>query len=170
VGAVAADAYFPYMPVNLMPAPPESDRAVGPGVATEAIAVVLADDHPLMRSRLRSVLEQDGLFQVIADTPDLGEAVRQVFRAHPSVLVLDLSMPTGSSIEAIRRLRKQAPDTQIVVLQMDASAGFARLAFDAGAIGYVLKDTADGELAEAVASAARGERYISPRVVGSLGG
>jgi len=123
-----------------------------------------------MRARLRGLLEEDELIDVIADTNDFGEAVRFVLRNRPRVLVLDLSMPSGSSVEAIRRLRAQLPDTEIVALKMDANAGYARHALDAGAIAYVLKDTADSELAEAVRQAARGERFVSPRVAAALGG
>ena len=123
-----------------------------------------------MRSRLRLLLDEDGLIDVIADTNDLGEAVGLDLRDHPRVLVLDMSMSRGTSIDAIRRLREQAPATEIVVLKMDASAAYARHAFDAGAIAYVLKDTADSELAAAVRHAARGERFVSPRVATLLGG
>lgn len=128
------------------------------------VEVVLADDHDLMRGRLRRVLEEDSKIHVIADTDDLGEAIRHVFRSRPRVLVLDMSMASGSSVEAIRRLRRHVPDTEIVVLKMEASAAFARHAFEAGATGYVVKDTADDELVEAVRRASRGERYVSPRV------
>ena len=132
--------------------------------------VVLADDHELMRSRLRHLLDEDELIEVLADSGDLGEAVRCVLRSHPRVLVLDMSMSSGSSIDAIRRLREQLPATEIVVVTMAASAAFASHVFDAGAIAYVLKDTADSELAQAVRHAARGERFLSPRVAALLGG
>jgi two-component system response regulator NreC len=87
-----------------------------------------------------------------------------VLRTRPRVLVLDMSMPSGSSIEAIRRLRARVPDTEIVALKMSADAAFARHAFEAGAVAFVVKDTADGELLDAVRLAARGERYLSPRI------
>ena len=131
---------------------------------------MLADDHDLMRARLRALLTEDERFELIADTADLGEAIRQVSRARPDVLVLDMSMPSGSSAEAISALRADVPGTQIVVMKMEASAALACHSFEAGAIGYVLKDTADAELAEAVACAARGERYVSPRVLEALAG
>jgi DNA-binding NarL/FixJ family response regulator len=130
---------------------------------------VLADDHELMRSRLRHLLEEDEWIEVIADTDDLGEAVRSVLRSRPRVLVIDMSMRSGSSIDVIRHLREHAPGTEIVVLKMEASAAYAHYAFEAGAIAYVLKDTADSELAEAVRHAARGEQFVSPRVAALLG-
>lgn len=141
-----------------------SDGSVG----SLPISVVLADDHELMRARLRGLLEDDEQIDVIADTGELVEAIDCVLRAAPRVLVLDMSMPRGSSIEAIRRLRSRMPDTEIVALKMDADAAFARHAFEAGAIAFVVKDTADGELADAIRSAARGERYVSPRIAGAL--
>ena len=95
-------------------------RAARPPAAG-LVEVVLADDHDLMRGRLRRVLEEDPKIRVIADTDDLGEAIRHVFRSRPRVLVLDMSMASGSSIEAIRRLRRHVPDTEVVVLKMEAS-------------------------------------------------
>ncbi len=155
--------------LHLAPAAPPDER--GPyGAPANLIRVVLADDHEVMRSRLRRLLDDDDRIEVIADTNDLGEAVRAVSHNHPRVLVLDMTMSSGSSIDAIRHLREYAPATEIVVLKMDASAAYARHAFDAGAIAYVLKDTADSELAEAVKHAARGERFLSPRVAAQLGG
>jgi two-component system, NarL family, response regulator NreC len=139
-----------------------SERLAGAGL----ISVVLADDHELMRAGLRSLLEDDEQIEVIADTGELSEAIDCVLRTRPRVLVLDMSMPSGSSIEAIRRLRARMPATEIVALKMDAEAGFARRAFEAGAVAFVVKDTADGELLDAVRLAALGERYLSPRIAG----
>ena len=165
-----AGAYLANVAPHLQLATPLTRSATGTAPnARRLIRVVLAEDHALMRASLRSLLEEDERIEVVADTSDLGEAIRYVFRARPHVLVLDMSMPSGSSIEAIRHLRKHMPDTQIVVLKMEASAAFAQHAFEAGAIAYVLKDTADGELAEAVRRAARGERFLSPRVAAILG-
>jgi len=150
-------------------APPLAQRSDG-AAGAPPISVVLADDHELMRARLRSLFEEDEQIEVIADTGELREAMRWVLRTRPRVLVLDMSMPSGSSIEAIRRLRARLPETEIVALKMEANAAFARHAFEAGAIAFVLKDTADGELLDAVRHAARGERYLSPRLAGALGG
>jgi two-component system, NarL family, response regulator NreC len=133
-----------------------------------SIRVVLADDHALMRRSLRLVLESDQGVEVIAEAGDLSSVVRQVHGHLPHVLVLDLGMPNGSSIEAIRRLREQVPSTEIVVLTMEDSPVFAQQALDAGAVGFVLKHYADDELPEAVRRAARGERYFSPRVAARL--
>jgi two-component system, NarL family, response regulator NreC len=133
-------------------------------VGAPPISVVLAEDHELMRARLRSLLEDDEQIEMMADTGELGEAMASVFSANPRVLVLDMSMPSGSSIDAIRRLRSRLPDTEIVALKMGADAAFARHAFEAGAIAFVLKDTADSELVDAIRCASRGQRYLSPRI------
>ncbi len=83
---------------------------------------------------------------------------------HPGVLVLDLNMPGGSSLEAIPQIREESPETQIVVLTMQQEPAFAREALGAGALGYVLKEAADEELVEAVRRAAAGESYLNPRL------
>jgi len=124
-----------------------------------------------MRARLRSLLQEDEQLVLIADSGELAEAVGHVLRARARVLVLDMSLlPSGSSIEALRRLRAHIPGCEIVALKMRADGAFARRAFGAGVIAFVLKDGADGELLDAVALAARGERYVSARIAGELGG
>jgi two-component system, NarL family, response regulator NreC len=133
------------------------------------IRVVLADEHAVMRRRLRHVLEEDRGIDVIAETDELCAAIQYVHRGRPHVLVLDLSMAVRGSIETIRRLCEQLPQTQIVVLKMESSVAFARLALDAGAAAFVVTDTADSELVEAVHLAAAGERFVSPRVAPALG-
>jgi two-component system, NarL family, response regulator NreC len=133
-----------------------------------SIRVVLADDHAVMRRGLRRLLDDEHDVEVIAETGDLAATTREVQRHRPQVLVLDLGMPDGSSIEAIGELRERAPETQIVVLTSDDSPVFARHALAAGAIGFVMKDLADGELAQAVHAASRGEEYVGPRMADRL--
>jgi len=143
--------------------------STGPAGTREVpIRVVLADDHEVMRRGLRRVLDAERGIRVIAEGDDLPTVMRCVQSQRPNVLVLDLSMRSGSSIEAIRRLREGVPATEIVVLKMDENAAFAQHAIDAGAIGFVLKDTADSELPEAVRAAARHREYVSPRVAARL--
>jgi len=134
------------------------------------IKLVLADDHHVVRRALRLWLESEKNVEVIAEAGDVPTAIRHVKRHLPHVLLLDLRMPNGSSIEAIRSLRQEVPETQIVVATIEESPLFARQALDAGAIGYVLKDNADTELQAAVRCAARGEEYVSPCVAARLEG
>lgn len=132
------------------------------------IRVLLADDHALMRRSLRLLLNGEDGMEVIAEADDLAAVTRHVQGHEPHVLVLDLSMPDGSSIDAVGRLREQAPDTQIVVMTMDENPVFAQRAFAAGAVGFVAKDLADGELPQAIRAAARGEEFVSPRTAKRL--
>jgi two-component system, NarL family, response regulator NreC len=132
------------------------------------IRVVLADDHALMRRSLRLLLENERDLEVIAEAGDLQTVTRHVREHRPHVLVLDLGLPNGSSIQEIGRLRTEAPGTEIVVLTMEESPVFAQQALDAGAIGFVLKEMADEDLPAAVRRAARGLHYVSPRVAATL--
>lgn len=126
--------------------------------------MVLADDHPLMLRTLRELLDADPTLEVIAVEQSLAAVVRVLETQHPQVLVLDLNLPNHHSSANLLALRKHSPDTQIVVLTTDDSAVLVQRVLDAGALGYVLKELADSELAEAVHAAAHGERYVSPRV------
>ncbi|HLM87335.1 MAG TPA: response regulator transcription factor [Solirubrobacteraceae bacterium] len=134
-----------------------------------AIRVVLADDHTAMRRSLRMVLEHEPNIEVVAEAHDLASVVRGVEDCQPDVLVLDLTMPDGSSVQAIGEIRERAPATQIVVLTMDDSPACAQSSLGAGALGYVLKELADGELPDAIRAAVRGEQYISPSLGVRLG-
>ncbi len=134
------------------------------GEVGQTIRIVLADDHQVVRSGLKLVLDAEDGFEVVAEASDVESARRYVRGHHPAVLVLDLNMPGGSSLEAIPQLREESPDTQIVVLTMQQEPAFAREALGAGALGYVLKEAADEELVEAVRNAAAGEHYLNPRL------
>lgn len=141
-----------------------ADATDGAGGEPATIRIVLADDHAVVRHGLRLLLDSEPDFEVVAEAGDVEAARRYVRGHHPAVLVLDLNMPGESSLEAIPTLRAESPDTQIVVLTMQAEPAFARHALGAGAIGYVLKEAADGELVEAVRRAAAGESYLNPRL------
>jgi two-component system response regulator NreC len=132
--------------------------------ALETIRIVLADDHTVVRSGLRMLLEAEGDLAVVAEAGDVEAALRYVRGHRPEVLVLDLNMPGGSSLEAIPTLREEAPATAVVVLTMQNDPAFAREAMRAGALGYVLKHSAGTELVEAVRLAAQGETYLNPKL------
>jgi two-component system response regulator NreC len=136
----------------------------GEAGSVESIRIVLADDHAVVRSGLRMLLDSEQGFEVVAEASDVESARRYVRGHHPKVLVLDLNMPGGSSLEAIPGIREEFPDTQIVMLTMQQEPAFAREALGAGAIGYVLKEAADEELVQAVRNAAVGESYLTPRL------
>ena len=128
------------------------------------VRIVLADDHAVMRSGLRMLLETEPGFEVVAEAGDAETARRYVNGHRPDVLILDLNMPGGSGLEAIPRLRAESPGTSIVVLTMQRDPAFARQALAAGALGYVLKSAADAELVLAVRLAADGEPYLNPQL------
>ena len=104
----------------------------------DAVKIVIADDHAVVRSGLRMLLDSEAGFEVVAEAGDVDSARRYVRGHHPAVLVLDLNMPGGSSLEAIPGLREEFPETEIVVLTMQDDPAFAREAMRAGARGYVL--------------------------------
>jgi two-component system response regulator NreC len=134
------------------------------GVSQGQIRVVIADDHAVVRSGLRMLLEAQEDLHVVAEAGDVPTAM-QVIRAHrPTVAVLDLNMPGGSGLEAIPALRESTPETAIVVLTMQDDPAFARQALQGGALGFVLKESADDELLEAVKLAAQGDTYLNPRL------
>ncbi len=139
-------------------------EADGPAASQDTIRIVLADDHAVVRSGLRMLLDSESDFEVVAEAGDLESAQRYVRGHRPAVLVLDLNMPGGSSLETIPAIREHTPETQIVVLTMQQEPAFARRALSAGAIGYVLKEAADDEPVEAIRRAARGESYLNPRL------
>ena len=135
----------------------------------EEITIVLADDHAVVRSGLRLLLDQAGGFHVVAEAGDADAALRSVLGHKPDVLVLDLNMPgEPTSLEAIPRVPEVSPKTRVVVLTMQEDPSFARHALQAGAAGYVLKEAADTELVEAVRRAAAGETYLNPRLGAAL--
>ncbi len=128
------------------------------------ITVVLADDHAVVRKGLRLLVEAEDGLRVVAEAGNVPDALRMARAHRPRVLVLDLNMPGGSSLEAIPTIREQAPMTAIVVLTMQNDPSFARQALQAGALGFVLKEAADDELLGAIKLAAEGETYLNPRL------
>jgi two-component system, NarL family, response regulator NreC len=132
------------------------------------ITVVLADDHRMVRSGLRLLLESDGRFSVLDEAGDVPGTLVKVRECRPRVLVLDLNMGGVSSLDAIPQLRAEMPETQIVVLTMQENPAFAQAALCAGALGYVLKEAADAELMTAVLAAAEGRTYLNPELGAKL--
>ena len=124
--------------------------------------IVLADDHVVVRTALRMLLEAEPEFEVVAEAGNADDAARKVRGHHPDVLVLDLNMPGGSGLGVLPGIRDESPGTRIVVLTMQSEPAFAREAMQAGALGYVLKEAADAELVRAVRMAAGGETYLQP--------
>lgn len=135
-----------------------------PAIAPDPISVVLADDHAPMRRSLRLLLDGERDLEVIAEAADHNTVARQVHERHPKVLVLDMRMGGSSSIEALRTLSDRVPETRIVAISMEDNPAFAARAITAGALGFVAKDQADVELAQAIRAAADDREFISPHV------
>jgi DNA-binding NarL/FixJ family response regulator/tRNA A-37 threonylcarbamoyl transferase component Bud32 len=126
------------------------------------ITIVLADDHALVRSGLRHLLEAEEGFAVVAEAGDADSAV-DLTRAHrPKVVLLDLNMPGTPSIDRIPDIIEASPGVAVVMLTMHDDAGYARDALSAGASAYVLKDAADAQLVAAVRAALAGRHYLDP--------
>jgi two-component system, NarL family, response regulator NreC len=135
-----------------------------PDASPEKITILLADDHPIVRSGLRMLLEAEDDFEVIAESGDTDSARRSVLGHKPSVIVLDLNMPGGSSLDAIPAMLESSPGTAVVVLTMQEDPAFAREALRAGARGYVLKQAAGTELVQAIRAAAGGGTWLNPQL------
>jgi two-component system response regulator NreC len=134
-----------------------------PGVqrSAAAISVVIADDHSGVREGLRQLLDAVDGIEVVAESAELKSTSLLVAERRPDVLVLDLSMPDGSSLQAAGELRRRIPETQIVIVTSDDTPGYAQRALAAGAIGFVLKELADEDLAPAIRAAVQGDEYLS---------
>jgi two-component system, NarL family, response regulator NreC len=129
-----------------------------------AISVVIADDHPVMRSSLRMLLELEDDLEVVAEAGSVAEVFEHLKALEPDVLLLDIYMPGGPSLGFIPALRVSSPRTHIVVLTMQTSVAFTREAMRLGASGYVTKQAADREMVRAIHAAAHGERYVEATV------
>jgi two-component system, NarL family, response regulator NreC len=134
------------------------------GSAGEHIRIVLGEDHAVVRSALRMLLDAEPDLEVVAEAGDVEETVRYVRGHRPDVLILDLNMPGGPSLKAVPDILKASDDTRVVVLTMQSDPVFAREAMQAGVLGYILKDAADSELVKAVRLASAGKTYLQPEL------
>jgi DNA-binding NarL/FixJ family response regulator len=126
------------------------------------IRIILADDHTIIRSGLRLLLEQQTDFKVVAEASDGREAVAMVALHHPDIAILDIGMPELNGIEATRRIAAENPSTQVVILSMHSDEGYVLRALKAGARAYILKNSAEADLIRAVRSVADGKSFFSP--------
>ena len=128
------------------------------------LRILLADDHTLIRQGLRKVLEEQPDWEVVAEAGDGREAVRRAEETQPDVAIIDVAMPLLNGIEATRQMAKRTPGVKILVLSMYADEAYVTQMLDAGAAGYLLKDSADVDLFNAVGAVARGETFFSPTI------
>ncbi len=126
--------------------------------------VLIADDHPLIRSGLRTVLERQGEFQVVAEASNGSDAIDLAVRHNPEVILLDVGMPRLTGLDAAKYIHEKLPGARIVIVSMHADEGYVLRALDSGAIGYLLKASQDTEVLDAARAAAAGRSWFSPEV------
>jgi DNA-binding NarL/FixJ family response regulator len=132
------------------------------------ITVILADDHAILRDGLRFLLEAAGDIQILSTAANGQEAVEQATLHCPDVIVMDISMPVMSGIEATRHICKVCEHTKVAILSMHHTTEYVQRALEAGAVGYLLKDSAGAELVAAIRAVNSGKRYISKSVAGNI--
>jgi DNA-binding NarL/FixJ family response regulator len=132
------------------------------------ITVFLADDHAVIRDGLRALLAAQADIRVVGDSGSGRETVRQVGKLSPDVVVMDISIPDLNGIAAAERIREACPDTQVLILSVHTSGEYVFRALKAGALGYVLKESAGQEVVNAVRAVHAGQRYLSPRITDTI--
>ena len=128
------------------------------------IRILLADDHNVMRRGLRFLLETQPEFSVVGEASDGRQAVEQAEAVLPDVVVLDIAMPNLSGIEATQRIVSLLPSTSVVILSMHSDEGYVLRALKAGAKGYLLKDSVESDLIEAIKTVTQGKTFFSPEI------
>ena len=128
------------------------------------IRILLADDHNVMRRGLRLLLERQPGFNVVGEASDGRQAVEQAEATKPDIVVLDIAMPNLSGIEAAQRITALLPHTRIIILSMHSDEGYVLRALKAGAKGYLLKDSAENDLIEAIRAVDEGKAFFSPEI------
>ena len=128
------------------------------------LRILLGDDHTLLRSGLRKILQEKPDWEVVAEANNGRDAVREALAKTPDLAILDISMPLLNGIEATSQIVRRAPDMRVLILSMHADEAYVIQALKAGAKGYLLKDSADIELIRAVTDVANGKSYFSPAV------
>ncbi len=128
------------------------------------LRILLADDHTVVRQGLRRVLEDRPEWEVVAEAGDGREAVRQAEQHKPDIAILDVAMPLLNGIETTRQITRRVPGTRVLVLSMHADEAYVTQMLQAGATGYLLKDSADVDLIQAVSEVAKGKSFFSPAI------
>jgi two-component system response regulator NreC len=130
----------------------------------DTLRIVLADDHTLFRQGLRRVLEEQAGWQVVAEASDGAEAVRLAQEHEPQIVILDIAMPRLNGVDATRQIARRLPEVRVLIVSMYSDDLYITQALQAGAHGFILKDSADADLVRAVRDLAGGKSYFSPAV------
>ena len=128
------------------------------------VSVMLADDHAVVRDGLRALLEGGNDLQVVGVAGNGREAVAEALRLRPDIVIMDIAMPELDGVEATRRIVERSPETRVLILSMYLSAEHIYRALQAGAQGYVLKESAGEEVVDAIRALRAGKRYLSHRI------
>jgi len=129
------------------------------------ITVLVCDDHALFREGVKTILSAQPDIEVVGEAADGKEAVDEAIRVNPNVVLMDISMPVLKGFDAVRRIRKVRPDVKILILTVYDDEDLVARCLDAGAAGYVLKDSPPLQLVYAIQTVSRGQQYMSPRVL-----
>lgn len=132
---------------------------------SDTVTIVVADDHPVVRTGLRRLLESRPDLEIIGEASDGQEAVEAILQVQPDIAILDLEMPRLNGIEATRAIRQSGIATSVIVLSFHESGSMVRSALEAGAVGYVVKTGQAAEILTALDSVRAGGRYLSPGVL-----
>ena len=128
------------------------------------LRILLADDHTIVRQGIRKILEEQPDWQVIAEAGDGREAVRRAMELRPDITLMDISMPLLNGIEATSQISRRAPEVKVIILSMHPNEAYIGRALQAGAKGYLLKDSADIDLVRALTLVSQGKSFFSPAV------
>jgi two-component system, NarL family, response regulator NreC len=128
------------------------------------LRLLLGDDHTLVRQGMRKILEERPEWEVVAEVGDGREAIRQSIALKPDVAIIDVGMPLLNGIDATQQIVKRVPETRVLVLSMHSDEVYVTRALQAGATGYMLKDSAGNDLIKGVESVANGQAFFSPAI------
>lgn len=132
------------------------------------IKVLLADDHPMLRSGLKNVLMSDSRFEIVSEVSRGDDAVKESFLKKPDIVIMDVNMPGLDGIEATKQIKTRCPEIKILILTMYSDEAYLKEGLRVGASGYILKRAADTELLMAIRSVLEGEKYIYPTLIPDL--
>jgi len=130
--------------------------------------IVIAEDHTILREGLKALLSSKSNFEIVGEAQDGNEAIRCVDRLRPNLILMDLSMPRMNGMDAIKEIKRRSPETKVLVLTVHKTEEYILATLQAGADGYVLKDSTHAELQMAIQTVLTGKPYISPEISGKI--